>query len=206
MLDDGTAGLIAIHKCGGVTVVQDPADAAYPDMPQNALNSLKVDYCVPAAAIGTLLDRLTREHPGKKKAVPDDVRMEAEIAERVLSGGIEEMDQLGSTAPYSCPACGGVLWESDSQDVQRYRCHTGHSFTSSTLLLSQWERIEETLWTALRMFEERKNLLSASAQQAKSGRGFYSERARETDVHIERIRSILFAPAEQRSRQPGNSH
>jgi two-component system chemotaxis response regulator CheB len=206
MLDDGTAGLIAIQKCGGVTVVQDPNDAAYPDMPQSALNNVKIDYCIPAAAIGALLDRLAREHPGKNKPVPADVRIEAEIAERVLGGSIAQMDQLGSAAPYNCPSCGGVLWEMDSQDVQRYRCHTGHSFTSSALLVSQWERIEETLWTALRMFEERKNLLNASANRGKSGQGFYSERARETDVHIERIRSILFAPAEQRSREPGNSH
>lgn len=206
MLDDGTAGLIAIQKCGGVTVVQDPNDAVYPDMPQSALNNADVDYCVPVAAMGALLEMLAREHPGKNKPVPTDVRMEAEIAERVLGGGIAKMDQLGSAAPYNCPTCGGALWEMDSQDVQRYRCHTGHSFTSSALLLSQWERIEETLWTALRMFEERKNLLNASAKRGKSGQGFYSERARETDVHIERIRSILFAPAEQRSREPGNSH
>src|SRR5205814_5080966 len=46
MLDDGTAGLIAIKKCGGVTVVQDPKDAAYPEMPQNVLNNLKVDHCL----------------------------------------------------------------------------------------------------------------------------------------------------------------
>ena len=201
MLDDGTAGLIAIQKCGGVIVVQDPNDAAFPEMPQNALNNADVDYCVPAAAMGPLLDRLAREHPGKNKPVPADVRMEAEIAERVLGGGIAELDRLGSTAPYNCPTCGGVLWEMDSQDVQRYRCHTGHSFTSSALLLSQWERIEETLWTALRMFEERKNLLNASAKRTKSGQDLYSEYAREADVHIERIRSILFAPAEQRRQE-----
>jgi two-component system chemotaxis response regulator CheB len=206
MLDDGTAGLIAIQKCGGVTIVQDPKDATYPDMPQNALNNLDVDYCVPAAAMGALLERLAREHPGKSKHIPEDVRIEAEIAERVLGGGIAKMDRLGNAAPYNCPTCGGVLWEMDgsmdNQDVQRYRCHTGHSFTSSALLLSQWERIEETLWTALRMFEERKNLLNASAKQARSGQRFYSERACETDVHIERIRSMLFAPAQNGPSEP----
>src|SRR6185295_4958007 len=80
MLDDGTAGLIAIQKCGGVTVVQDPKDAAYPGMPQSALNNLKVDYCVPIAEMGVLLEKLTLKRPGKSKPIPKDVRIEAEIA------------------------------------------------------------------------------------------------------------------------------
>jgi two-component system chemotaxis response regulator CheB len=57
MLDDGTAGLIAIKRCGGVTVVQDPKDAAYPAMPQSALDNLKVDYCVPLSEMGGLLEQ-----------------------------------------------------------------------------------------------------------------------------------------------------
>jgi len=52
MLDDGTAGLAAVKKCGGVTIVQDPQDAAYPEMPQSALNALKIDHCVPVVAGG----------------------------------------------------------------------------------------------------------------------------------------------------------
>jgi two-component system, chemotaxis family, protein-glutamate methylesterase/glutaminase len=192
MLDDGTAGLIAIQKCGGITVVQDPRDAAYPDMPENALNNLKVDYCVAAAAVGPLLERLTHERPGKSKRVPDDLRTEAKIAERVV-GEIGRVDGLGSQAPYSCPSCGGVLWEMDDSDAQRYRCHTGHSFTSPGLLLSQSERIEETLWIALRMFEERRNLLKNMAKREKPGKRLYAERARDAEVHIERIRAMLLA-------------
>ena len=60
MLDDGTAGLMAIKRCGGVTVVQDPRDAAYSGMPVNALNSVDVDFCVAVAEMGPLLARLVR--------------------------------------------------------------------------------------------------------------------------------------------------
>lgn len=194
LLDDGTAGLIAIKKCGGVTIVQDPKDALYPDMPQSALDNLKVDYCVPIAKMGKLLSRLTSEPSGKSRPVPQDVRTEAVIAERVLSD-VAQVNGLGTQVPYNCPNCGGVLWEMNNPDIRRFRCHTGHSFTASSLLTSQSEKIEETLWISLRMFEERKNLLNSMAKRevssiAKSGT---AKRAKETQVHIERIKAMLRA-------------
>jgi two-component system, chemotaxis family, protein-glutamate methylesterase/glutaminase len=192
MLDDGTAGLTAVKACGGVTVVQDPKDAAYPGMPESALRNLGVDHCVAVAQMGQLLVRLTQERCGGDKPVPADIRTEAKIAERVLSD-VGQVNGLGNQVPYNCPNCGGVLWEMDSSPVRRYRCHTGHSFTISSLLTSQSEKIEETLWISLRMFEERKNLLNSMT--AKEGRiGSSAQRAKETQIHIDRIRAILLSP------------
>jgi chemotaxis response regulator CheB len=55
-LNDGTAGLWQIKRRGGVAIVQDPADAEYPEMPQNALANVTVDYLQPAGEIaGTLI-------------------------------------------------------------------------------------------------------------------------------------------------------
>jgi two-component system chemotaxis response regulator CheB len=45
VLDDGSAGLAAIHSRGGVTIVQDPSGAAFSGMPGNALRSNAVDHC-----------------------------------------------------------------------------------------------------------------------------------------------------------------
>jgi two-component system chemotaxis response regulator CheB len=178
-----------------VTVVQDPRDAAYPEMPQSALNNLKVDHCVPLGEMGRLLETLVHEPPDESQPIPEDVRTEAEIAERVLSD-IAQVNTLGSQVPYNCPNCGGVLWEMDNPDLKRFRCHTGHSFTADALLKSQSEKIEETLWVSLRMLEERKNLLNNMDQrESRSTRrnNSYAERAKETEVHIERIRAMLLA-------------
>jgi two-component system chemotaxis response regulator CheB len=194
MLDDGTAGLIAIAKCGGITVVQDPDDAPYPSMPQSAIDNLKVDHCLPAAELGRLLEELIHQPRGKARRVPQDVRTEAEIAERVLSD-VGQVNGLGSQVPYNCPNCGGVLWEMAKSRTSRYRCHTGHSFTQSALLTSQTEKIEETLWVSLRMFEERKNLLNSMRHSASGPRAKHShaERTKEIDAQIERIRDLLLA-------------
>jgi two-component system chemotaxis response regulator CheB len=195
MLDDGTAGMSAIKKCGGITIVQDPKEATYPDMPQSALTNVKIDHCVPLSQMGALLERLVAESPGEPKPVPGDIKAEALIAERVLSD-VKGVSGLGDQVPYNCPNCGGVLWELAASKADRYRCHTGHSFTAVSLLTSQTEKIEETLWVSLRMFEERKNLLNAMAKTEKhqSTQQTYAEQAKGTEVHINRIRAMLMAP------------
>lgn len=76
----------------------------------------------------------------------------------------------------------------------RYRCHTGHAFTSSALLTQQTVKIEETLWVALRMFEERQNLLvTMSSNENGKTPSSMSQRATDSQVHIDRIRAMLKA-------------
>jgi two-component system chemotaxis response regulator CheB len=190
-LDDGTAGLMAIKRCGGICIVQDPADADYPDMPQNAINQIDVDYCLPLSEIGGLLYQLIDRKIGKRKPNPKDIAIEAKIAERVLSD-LPSVNALGEQVPFNCPGCGGVLWKVDEGEALRFRCHTGHAYTAATLLAEQTEKIEETMWVALRMFEERKNLLTTMAKE-KSGITSKSahERAEKSQIHIDRIRLML---------------
>jgi two-component system, chemotaxis family, protein-glutamate methylesterase/glutaminase len=199
MEDDGTAGLSAIKRCGGVTVVQDPKDAAYSAMPSSALDNATVDYCATLSGMGPLLTNLVSERHGASKAVPEDVRTEALIAERVLSD-ISQVNSLGAQVPYNCPGCGGVLWKIDGSGEKRYRCHTGHSYTGLALLASQSEKIEEMLWISLRMFEERKNLLtSITADSANAAaRRKHRQQARETQGYIDRIRAMLLDPRSDR--------
>lgn len=198
LLDDGTAGLVAIKKGGGVAVVQDPAHAAYPGMPQSALDGLNVDYCVPLGEMGRLLEVLVSKAHKKIRTPPRAVQTEATIAERVLSD-VAQVNGLGAQVPYNCPQCGGVLWEMAASKAKRYRCHTGHSFTQPALLSSQAEKIEEMLWISLRMFEERKNLLTSMGKAAvrKSEKASTRQRVRETEGHIQRIRSLLLEPQAQ---------
>jgi two-component system chemotaxis response regulator CheB len=195
LLDDGTAGLISVKRCGGITVVQDPRDAAYSGMPRSALDNANVDFCVSLAEMGPLLTKLVSQRHGKSKAVPSDIRTEALIAERVLSD-VSQVNGLGDQVPYNCPGCGGVLWEMDTPGEKRYRCHTGHSYTGPTLLASQSEKIEEMLWISLRMFEERKNLLVSMTKDARTAavRSSRRQRANETQGYIDRIRGMLLKP------------
>jgi two-component system CheB/CheR fusion protein len=51
MGSDGTAGLACIKQCGGVTLVQAPAEAEHAGMPQCAIDAGVADFVLAAAAI-----------------------------------------------------------------------------------------------------------------------------------------------------------
>ncbi len=192
-LDDGTSGMMAIKRCGGICIAQDPDDAAHADMPRSVIVNVDVDHCLPIACMGALLSELARGNPPRRQPPPEDVVIEAKIAQRVLSD-LPSVETLGDQVPFNCPDCGGVLWQMKEGDVLRYRCHTGHAFTSAVLLAEQSARIEETLWTALRMFEERQNLLvTMNGRLEGKSSSALSERTQDAQVHIDRIRAMLKA-------------
>src|SRR5262249_38675553 len=53
-LDDGTAGLLAVKRRGGVAIVQSPAEALFAGMPRSALDNVDVDHCLPVGEIAPL--------------------------------------------------------------------------------------------------------------------------------------------------------
>jgi two-component system chemotaxis response regulator CheB len=60
LLRDGTEGLRAVHEAGGLTMVQDPREAEYADMPTNAMEDLPVTFCLHLTEIGPALELLVR--------------------------------------------------------------------------------------------------------------------------------------------------
>jgi two-component system chemotaxis response regulator CheB len=198
-LNDGSAGLRAIKQCGGLAVVQHPADAACPDMPVNAMRHVEVDHVVPAADIGPLLTRLAREPAGPTPPIPFRIRLEAEIAAQELSGMAVD-DQLGTPSRFTCPECHGAIWEIDDGSLLRYRCHVGHAFTAETMLAAQATQAEELLWSLMRAHQERSALARrlAEREQARSRpelARMYMARVRGYDEDAEVLRDLLRASA-----------
>jgi two-component system, chemotaxis family, protein-glutamate methylesterase/glutaminase len=166
-MNDGTAGLLAIKRCGGLSIVQDPADAAYPEMPISALHHVVVDHVAAAANIPALLSHLVRQPAGDAPSIPFDIRLETAIAAGELAS-METNQALGKLSPFACPECHGVLWEIDDEGMMRYRCHVGHAFTAETVQMDQVRRAEELLWNLLRGHEERAALTDRMAAKERA--------------------------------------
>ena len=168
-LDDGSAGLWTLKQLGGVAVVQDPLDALYPAMPQNAIEHVKVDHIVPIANMAALLVELTKApvYAGAAAPASELTAVEVKIAmeENPIDAGLE---RVGEPSPFACPECHGVLLQLKEGPHARFRCHTGHAYSSASLLAAVNEQIEATMWSSVRALEEGQLLLCRMADHFKA--------------------------------------
>jgi two-component system chemotaxis response regulator CheB len=184
-LDDGTAGLLEIKRLGGIAIVQDPAEADYPGMPQNAAQNVPVDHVVPLAEIGPLLLRLAQE------PVTD-------LLEKAATGELldESGEDFGTPSGLTCPDCGGGLWEWKESGLHRYRCRTGHAYSPESLAADQFGCVDSALWTALRVLQENADLSRRMAARMRE-RGLptseqrYLDRVAEAERNAGILRAIL---------------
>jgi two-component system, chemotaxis family, protein-glutamate methylesterase/glutaminase len=190
--EDGSVGLMLIKRYGGLSIVQDPQEAAFPRMPQSALNRMRVDFTLPAAQVADVLVERAEsfQTPSKpSKDVPDPrTMMELPIEEHRAA--------LGSPSPLTCPNCGGVLWKNPGDFGASFICHVGHRFSPDVLSALQAEEVESALWSALRALKEKATLARQLADRLdrRGGDGFlqtYQERAREADAQAGAIERLL---------------
>jgi two-component system chemotaxis response regulator CheB len=166
--EDGTDGLIAVKLAGGLAIVQEPAEAAFPDMPRSVLRYLEVDHRLPVAEIAPLLARLAQGPTTSEEAhMPSDPeeRTEAIIQEQI--GAIERGQGTDRPALVSCPDCGGTIWRFQVDGLTQFQCREGHRYTTESFLERQAEDIEQTLWAAVRLLEERAMLARKFATHAR---------------------------------------
>ncbi|RKG90834.1 chemotaxis protein CheB [Corallococcus terminator] len=200
-LDCGTAGLLAVKREGGLAVVQDPQDAFCPDMPRSALEFVKADHCVPLVELAPLLRRLAST-PVSSRAHRHSRQVASEV--KAMTVDVPSMEeppaasQYAKASHFSCPDCGGVLFELDEEGLLRFRCRTGHGYTAEALSSSQQHHLDAALWAALRALEESASLsrrMAAKARERNHGHSAerFEERALTAESQVELLRRALLS-------------
>ena len=162
MLDDGSAGLHAIKACGGTTIVQDPAEAIAPSMPQSAISNVQVDHVVGLDAMANLLNRLAQPVESGAPSVPEWLRAEHAIS--LGQAHLEDLARVGIPSRFTCPDCGGALTEVQHGKPVRFLCHTGHAYSLRSLVAAHEVLTEEVLWAGLRALQEKEAILLRLAE------------------------------------------
>jgi two-component system chemotaxis response regulator CheB len=196
--NDGVAGASAVGTRGGCVFVQSPEDALFPGMPIETVSHDHPDRVLPlaelAAAVTAAVQHLSEEAPMSQNG-GDEMSLETEYA--MLDAEMLERDTPpGDSSVYSCPACGGVLWELEDPELLRFRCRVGHAYTAGSVVDGQGETVEAALWTALRALQERSQLCERlAARLGKSGaersRNRFEALAEEAHEQAETIRRLL---------------
>jgi two-component system chemotaxis response regulator CheB len=203
-MDDGTAGLAAIKDRGGLAIVQDPATAEEPSMPQSALDGVQVDYSVPVGEIGPLLARLVQQPPAAGPLPPPPEQLVHEVAINRGEDPMEHVFAIGEPVPLSCPDCGGALLELQDRRQLRYRCHTGHAFGARALERAQSDTGEQSIRSGVRALQERAILLRRMAAVA-DATGDTTQAAaarREADRLRAQVRELAKIAATVRGEEP----
>jgi two-component system, chemotaxis family, protein-glutamate methylesterase/glutaminase len=156
-LDDGSAGAASLADAGGTVVVQDPATAIVPGMPEAAIATTAASHVLPLDEIGGMLTRLVLEaEPEEEEATmpaePDPTH-HLQLEHR----------PSGPPSGFTCPECSGSLWELQDGPLTRYRCRVGHTYSEDAMVAAQGDAVEAALWTALEVLEEREELLERIA-------------------------------------------
>lgn len=196
-MGDGTIGLMAIKGYGGVAIVQDPEELLYSGMARSAIQNADIDYVLPVREIPSCLATLAQPDGGPEEDTP--MVTTPEDPDRIIDQDFSEQIEgrrAGETAMYSCPECGGVLWQMNAQKVLQFRCHVGHTYSPELLLVEKSELLEAALWAAVRTLVEKSTLtrqlatrLAAEGDEARAAS--IMEQAELDQRHIEIIRDTI---------------
>jgi len=152
MLDDGAAGLWEIARHGGTAIVQDPAEAAFPSMPMNALQDAKVDFTLRAAEIGKVVGQIVNE----EMEIPDRDDPGQEPVPLEFSG-------------FTCPECRGPLYTKKKPGPLEFRCRVGHVISFDTLMDEDSSMQERKLYEAMVALQEGADLAELAAGRVTGG-------------------------------------
>jgi len=70
---------------------------------------------------------------------------------------------------YSCPACGGVLWQIGAAGELEFACHTGHSYGQEELVIAKSRSLEQAASEAVRILREKAVMLRQLAARCNPG-------------------------------------
>ncbi|MCR0983730.1 chemotaxis protein CheB [Roseomonas populi] len=166
LLNDGASGLHAIKAAGGVAMVQHPLDAEADEMPRAALETVEVDAVGRAEELAGMLAAVAGTLAGPRVPPSPDLELEVAIAAGRRLGS-DQLRTLANPSPLSCPHCHGVLSEMKGTRPLRYRCQIGHAFTAEAAIASQEAGVGDALRIAMRMMEERVELVTRMARDAR---------------------------------------
>jgi two-component system chemotaxis response regulator CheB len=203
LLADGSSGLYAIRRLGGIAVIQDPDEAVHSSMPLSALRRVDIDYALPVSELAQLLAGLVKEPPRREPLDAAHYRQELKLGIDISSSDSafeRGLMDFGEASTYTCPECHGVLFRVREGKTHRFRCHTGHGFTTGALIDELKEYTEAALWQAVKSLQESSALLmEAAAQLGENGEQDAADRmrleAREIHDRLDTLRVIALERA-----------